>query len=585
MVYNILNTAALISGANIDVFQSSKRSRIRKPSPPRAAPQAGHSLHGPTQHIKWGVQPSSMPVGAAVPADEDKVNDRDEKTKGYLKDHRYVQRAKADDFFYSLMHSTKHTQKMFDDILQKLRYYHTNMERDTDHKRIFNDTVGEFLFIKLKEHRVTLLAVIDAIQILKQQTDKYTDSTDFNVVAAHLQHWSEAHHYRDCEENPKNGKIEQCMMSNHGRLPKSGEDDCPCCRAIIGSESEKPKCHICVRKGKPPIKLRYDTGQKDNYYQDKLYGLHNDEYTASNILAISGHLASMLAFHAFMHNDLLRPGNNAPIYNVHTTMTYEETLCKGFLTKELKQEEQSLLAPIIQMMTYHELWIRIDSGHLQPDMEEMPDNTLIVQCSAVGAKTIRNPLFMRSHVNIRLILADDAAYKDDFEYGEIIHNIKLNTYLLHAYSTRDEDSDSDSSEQPWSVQMSMFTLSSVYNIYWPCQGDYLTNGKYHKFIFLGTGSEKTANMKIIPKETTLYYRTFGSALGVDSDDDDNDVMIEGDQSYARDNYIPLEDRKNIPEKMNLVVKHKTTNTHSVYRSYRWYALPDTCTYNGTIYGV
>lgn len=558
MVYNILGTAALISGTAFEIFQSSKRARTHESDhesdhesePEPVGGVAGHLLHAPRGdgNGSGGVQTPRRPLD--VQSSRAAGNDKD-MVRGYLKDDRYVHRSRNEDFFYSLMHSTLHTRKMLEDIMQKLRYHYTDIQKDPKYADFLNNTVGEFLFKTLETDKVTLFAVIDAIQILKQQTDRYNKNIEIDTTLLHPLGWTTKRHYKACKQTQfKKPEYNDCNMSTQGKLPDSTQKMCPCCRVLTGTinNTSEEKCPICQK-----YKTQYPLVSDPKPVEDELYD-GAAEHTAKNILAVSGHLASMLAIHAFMHNDLLRPGNFAPIYNVHLTMAYDETLCRGLLQKPLTKEEQMILAPIVKMMTYHELWINV------PESTVSSQKNGLLQCASDGNKKIRTALYAQSKVYFRF----EQHKKSNEENVDRITSASLVAFLQDKHLTRPGKK----------VSVKMSDLFSKHKIYWPCLGDYiaLDGGGFFVMSFKeNTNCDQKLQFRLIPRDVDFYIRQ-KDTVGYDSDNHD-------DQKGQRAKSTKLTDRKAIAETDTLFIK-KTDNTvlsgqkkYDTYRSYRWMALP------------
>lgn len=572
MVYNVLGTAALVSGTALEVFQSSKRTCVRATAGAAGgsggtAGAAGHLLHAP----RLDVQGSAW--GDAGDGDGD--SDDDDQTrhshnlKGLLKDNRFVQRARNEDFFYSLVHSTAHTRKMLGDIMQKLKNQYTDMARERGD--IFQGTVGEFLF-EYMTFAVTLLAVIDSIQILKQNTDRHKASKDRDVTAAHPLGWTSSTHYLHCQfynkqRSRKNADLFKCGKSGVHVDARGKVLKCPCCRALEDDNTNTSvKCPICE-----PV-AKHNTGliQPEHVFADaepnpydKLVYPDTAVDTPSTVLAISGHLASMLALHAFLHNDILRPGNAAPVYNVHLTMQYEETLCRGLLLRNLDQDARDKLSPIIGMMTYHELWINVDADEV--DVVRIKP---FVQCASTGAALLRRPLFHTQTLKWHIDNAHDAS---PVHKGDCIVNSALGADLSDQYERM---------HALWGgggdggmYRMDTHKLFAA-GVYWPCVDDYIVtviNGRRTLFVLKESENHDAHNMfLLVPRTVPLYIRPGDDSEtqdGYDTDDDDHN------RECGHAHFQDHSDRTDISEFTTLVLRQNATHSKLFYRSYRWRALP------------
>lgn len=512
MVYNVLGTAALMAGSDVEIFQARKRAKTPK-AQTQPTTGAGHALHRHAAHDNaMDVTQSEAPTQYQV----------SRHLNGLFKDNRYVDRGRTEDFFYSLMHSTPQTHKMMEDILQNMATQYHDLKTTHEHCALDSSMFGVFLFDGLS-FPVTLMAIIDGIQILKQNTDRHKRNFDHTTPAGHANGWSHALHMG----------IGTCAHTDPNQL------ECECCLAInhtsgapplyVISDAQNPvavACPICQRKTMPPESFSHNL---DNL-------LYPDDCAVSEITSICGHLASMLALHAFLRTELLRPGNHAPLYNVHITMNYENTLCQGLLLRHVSTQAQELLMPILQMMTYHELWIHI------PLPIFTREKLTLMQDS--DEKRIRYPLFNQGSIVWKYCTSVN-------EPGRRINNIKFRETMHKLYSTLLSEIGGNPD-----VTTDMTTLHKN-GIYWPCAGDHVEcHGQSPPGIFFLEAQLPDPHTKtfiLVDREVKLCQVT-GSGVS---------------QKKV------TKDRTKIGEFSTLTILSSSNNnlSQNSYHSYRWHALP------------
>lgn len=260
MVYDVIGTAALMSGVNLtadmQIRALDRRASAARKAQDRAARKQppGHAVH-----------PLRAGVVTVVPS-QASSNRRSNKrmTLKTLK-NAPIDTFHSDDFFYSILKSGPQAIAMLQDLMNTMYMEYQSMPHDDG----YEDSLGHYIFNTL-DFSVTLADIIDSIQILKSAYDS-------------IETYSVPH----------------AMDSN-----------------------------------------------------------------LNNIYNVSGHIASLLAMHAFYHTDLLRPGNFAPVYSVHLTTTYYKTLCQGLLLTRFDAIDRDILTCHLRCISQHERWTIIDADEM-----------------------------------------------------------------------------------------------------------------------------------------------------------------------------------------------------------------------------
>jgi len=233
---------------------------------------------------------------------------------------------------------------------------------------------------------VNIPAILDSIMLLKESTYQYKAET--RGPGGHGPGWTFENHYGRCEIAEQQYDAEMA-----GSAPPPLECECLCCNAVHARHGHSV-CPIC----EPPTKRKCVLGAgKDRAHSPAYIDVYvipapdaqRSEHVAC-IFNISGHLASLLAMHAYYNTDLLRPGNFAPLYNVSLTSTYFSTMSTGLLFRKFPEKSRRLLKRLLHMMVFHELWVAVDDAYLQTE----PSTVLL----RTQANTQTNVLFDRHEV-------------------------------------------------------------------------------------------------------------------------------------------------------------------------------------------
>jgi len=370
MVFDVLGTASLMSGVPMASERPPAFARPPEPALPAEDPTlVGHPVHAARTHSRDVVQGASGrarpaggggggvgPLGVAMGG----LAYSGYYNKGLYQEDRYIDRARREDFFFSLMHASPHAAGMMHDIMTILHLDYAAMPAG----RCGVDTFGHFVFHEL-DFPVNIAAILDSIMLLKECTERYQH--EVRGPGGHGVGWTFENHHGRCQIAAENLAAAAALAAGGAApLAPAPVADCLCCNAIFKRANTR-WCPICKPPSKRPCVLGVGRSNKPPaYIDDNVYPRPDASRSArvSCIFNISGHLASLLAMHAYYNTDLLRPGNFAPLYNVALTASYFSTLSRGLLLRKFTLPSRRLLTRLLEMMVYHELWIAVNDDYL-----------------------------------------------------------------------------------------------------------------------------------------------------------------------------------------------------------------------------
>jgi len=336
MVYDVIGTAALMSGVNLSAGARprslDRRAYTAHKAEARAAREKppGNAVH-----------PLRTSVVSVKPSQAQARGGRRGNKKQLLKAMKNapIDTFHSDDFFYSVLYAGPQAIAMLQDLMNTLFMEYQSMPQGDRHE----DTFGCYIFGTL-DFPITLADIIDSIQVLRLCEDAVTNTTP------------------------------HAMASN-----------------------------------------------------------------LATIYNVSGHIASLLAMYAFYHTDLLRPGNFAPVYNVHLTTSYYTTLCRGLLLTIFDTTARELLTWILRSVSLHELWLYTTEDELKN-----LHTTQTLKIESVDESDIKKVLFNVNVVKFQRkgvlppgsrIIANPqlAACVSSTSHGGVDIDVEINYQTLHEF--------------------------------------------------------------------------------------------------------------------------------------------------------
>jgi len=419
MVYDVLGTASLMSGVPMASQRPVRAAAAQHSAPPAAAVRhlAGNPVHparAQRRDVRDVVQGAMMAAGgggagaagggggagagnAGLPPASGGVASTGSYNKGLYQEDRYIDRARREDFFFSLLHASPHATAMMAEIFTALHLDFRALQLETPN-RCGPGTFGHFIFAELS-CPVNIPAILDSIMLLKESTLQYEAET--RGPGGHGPGWTFENHYGRCQIAEENRPGSAAAHAAIARAATAGTavidlpGDCLCCNSIANREGVR-KCPICApsRKRSCILGVGKDRDQPKAYIDAMVYSAADAPRSerVECVFNISGHLASLLAMHAYFNTDLLRPGNFAPLYNVSLTATYFSTLCRGLLLRQFSEASRGQLTRLLDMMVFHELWMKVDDKYLEAE-----PSTALMKTS--GPRRFTNVLFDRPQVS------------------------------------------------------------------------------------------------------------------------------------------------------------------------------------------